>query len=195
METHKQLIWVYPEEDLYLQNLLNRIYPDDCGAKNECCDGGGGGGGGGSGAGIINKYEQFIFNANKQLLQGISSSYMDTFLIGVLNMINEVKQVFIDYTNNKYYVALQVILRQVDLLNRNKYLVDENTRLIAENLYLLNKPCNCNIVEFTIEPKIGIIANTAIKMEYIIYIQLYGVPDDGIFNISLLNQIKLQYDL
>ena len=190
METHKLQIYIYPESgcDSYLQSLYHRIYPDECGNG---CDGGDGGGG----AGIVDKYEQFIYNANKQLLQGLSSSNIDAFTISVLAMMEDVKQTFVDYTNNKYYVALQVILNQIDLINRNQFLVTENNRLVAENLYLINKPCNCNIVDFTIEPKIGIYANAAIKKEYIIYVQLYGVPDDGIFNPSLLNQIKLQYDL
>jgi hypothetical protein len=41
----------------------------------------------------------------------------------------------------------------------------------------------------------GIVANASIAMEYIKYIELYGVPDDGIFLPSLLYDIKQTYNL
>lgn len=191
METHKMEIFLYPEDgcDAYLQNIYHRIYPDNCGSCDNTDTGGG------TGTGIVDKYELFIYNSNKQLLQGINSNYIDAFTISVLKIVNDVKKDYIDYVNNKYYIALQVILNQIDLINKYKLTLDDNTRLIAENLALINKPCNCNVIEYTIEPQIGIVANAAIKMEYIIYIQLYGVPDDGIFNPSLLNAIKIEYDL
>ena len=150
-----------------------------------------------------NKYQIFINNMNKILFNNqVDSTNVNKYVTDVQNMINMLKTEDPNYLTNPYYIAMMLILRELDYEYRIKIL-EEDIYNMSVQLSIINKElnnyklyCTCNGTSmFSPGEQHGIVANATISMVYIKYIELYGVPDDGIFLPSLLNQIQLDYNL
>jgi hypothetical protein len=162
----------------------------------------GGGGGGGGGTTQPNKYQIFINNVNLKIFNNqIDSSNINTYITSVQNMINTLISEDKSYLTNPYYIAMMLLLRNLDYEYTISVLKEDiqnlsiqlNTLTIELNEY--KTCCTCAGRKMYVEGEIhGIVANASIAMEYIKYIELYGVPDDGIFLPSLLNEIKTTYN-
>lgn len=156
---------------------------------------------GGNGGDPNNKYQKFITDINKQLLVGgIPLNRINIVSLDIQNMINQLKQEDINYLNNDYYIAMKVLLKDLDTEYRIKLLKEDILNLanqvacLTEENLKLKECCGDNLM-YTPGEQHGIVANCAFKMEYIIYIQRYGVPEDGVFLPSLLNEIIVELGL
>ena len=150
-----------------------------------------------------NKYQIFINNINLKIFNNqIDSSNINTYIISVQNMINTLISEDKSYLTNPYYIAMMLLLRNLDYeYTINVYKEDIqnlsiqlNTLIQENNEYKTSCTCTGRRMYAPGEDH-GIIANASIAMEYIKYIELYGVPDDGIFLPSILNEIKITYNL
>lgn len=157
--------------------------------------------GGGNGGDPNNKYQKFITSINKQLLLGgIPLANVNKTAYDIQTMINQLKQEDINYLNNDYYIAMKVLLKDLDVEYKIKLLKEDILCLanqvasLTEENVKLKTCCNDNKM-YTPGEQHGIVANCAFKMEYIIYIQRYGVPEDGIFLPSLLSEIIIELGL
>ena len=162
-----------------------------------------GGGGSGGGTTTNNKYQIFINNMNKILFNNqVDSTNVNQYVTNVQNMINMLKTEDPLYLNNPYYIAMMLILRELDyeyrikILEEDIYNMSVQLNVVNQELNKYKLTCTCNgISMYSPGEQHGIVANASISMVYIKYIELYGVPDDGIFLPSLLNQIQIDYNL
>lgn len=141
-----------------------------------------------------NKYQKFITDVNKQILANIPLNRIPVVSYDILNMINQLKKEDPSWMTNDYYFMMKVLLKDLDSEYKIKLLkedilnlANQVSSLTEENIKL--KECCKDHMMYTPGEQHGIVANCAFKMEYIIYIQRYGVPEDGIFLPSLLNEI------
>jgi len=149
-----------------------------------------------------NKYQIFINSINKLLFDNqINYSNINTYVTSVQNMIDTLKSEDTNYINNPYYIAMMLLLRQLDYEYKIQILQEDLQNLsiqyniiVQQNIeYTTYCTCGGRMQAFAPGYEYGIVANADISMAYIKYIEVYGVPDDGIFLPSLLNQIKLTY--
>ena len=159
-------------------------------------------GGNGSGTTVPNKYQIFINAMNKKIFNNeINSTNINTNITDVQRMIDMIKTEDKFYQTNPYYIAMMLLLRMMDYEYRIQILEEDihNMNVQITNLTLQNNEyttyCTCGgrNAAYTPGEQYGIVINTGISPAYIKYIELYGVPDDGIFLPSLLYQITIEY--
>jgi hypothetical protein len=150
-----------------------------------------------------NKYQIFIDNVNSRIFSnGINSTNINYFIGEIQKNINTLISEDPKYLTNPYYIAMMLLIKYLDyeytiniLKEDIQNMTIQLTTLIQENNeYKLYCVCNRRNMYVPGEQH-GIVANASIAMEYIKYIELYGVPDDGIFLPSLLYDIKQTYNL
>lgn len=124
---------------------------------------------------------------NKLILAGTPIETVSALLQKLLKK----QELFSNYKNMAQYVNLKSLLISVDqsylyndFKDRLQNILDELARLRAE--------CEPVIQTTNVElDKTITVQDVSIKREYIIYIQMYGFPEDGNFLPSKLDEIKL----
>ena len=157
-------------------------------------------GGGGTGGDPNNEYQKFITKTSKEMLGNIPLIKIPQTSYDIQTMINKLKKEDPNYLQSDYYYTMKVLQKDLDSEYKIKLLKEDILNLAnqvacltEENLKL--KECCKNHKMYTPGEQHGIVANCAFKMEYIIYIQRYGVPEDGVFLPSLLNEIIIELGL
>lgn len=150
-----------------------------------------------------NKYQIFINNINSRLFSNdINSTNINYFIGEIQKNINTLMTEDPQYLTNPYYIAMMLLIKYLDYEYTINILKEDiqnmsiqlTTLTLENNEYKLYCVCNRRNMYVPGEQH-GIVANASIAMEYIKYIELYGVPDDGIFLPSLLYDIKQTYNL
>lgn len=110
------------------------------------------------------------------LLKKTNYKHYNSILELLHNNITSIYRGYIYYLDNKELNnGLKLCKEKVDIL--------ENTDKLKEYLEKLQK----NIILFETESSLNVAAS--VKEEYLIYIQRYGFPNDGVFDMELLRGI------
>lgn len=140
---------------------------------------------------IFDIYESFINDINKKILKNINIGEVDSITHQILCKINDFKKIDINFENNPYYIAMKLLLKEIDIEYKFKIYKDDIFRLTNE-INHLKENCINNSNNFSVEQKHGIQVDCDIKIEYVQYIIKYGIPDDGIFEPSKLNELRIE---
>jgi hypothetical protein len=137
--------------------------------------------------------DDLLRTVEKKLLTYISFEEINFYSIELIKYSNKIENSDPNYMNNGAYLEINVVLNQIDNQNRLNLLNTEVNNLRTDNQDLRNQleACGCYGNHTMLDEKHGINIDTAIKVEYLQYIIEYGIPDDGIFDPSKLNRIKL----
>lgn len=134
-------------------------------------------------------YLKDIYIINEKLLYNIVPIEQ---LLSDINFLLNKHSILINKNKYNSYLTLRNLLSKVDDKMRLQTLQAE----LADALDQLNNrpPCICGVGRSNlISRPINTVQNTSIKSEYRKYVQLYGIPTDGIFLPSLLLLIRRNF--
>ena len=134
-------------------------------------------------------YDSFIITISKQIIANLPQSQMEQLLFNILTKINAIKKKHFNYQSNENYIELCILQKTIDSLNKLIIYKQEIINLETENAKL-KLECAARAASIVMEEPLGLEIDCGIKVEYIKYIEEYGFPDDGIFDLSKLVEIK-----
>jgi hypothetical protein len=129
----------------------------------------------------------------KELLDGINFDDINQYTIDLLRTADRLEKLDSNYLNNYTYLQIYGLLEQLDNNNRLILLKNEIDRLEDENTNLKEQLDECERKDKHkfIDQSIGLNIDTELKIEYLRYVIDYGMPEDGIFDPSKLNKIRM----
>lgn len=138
-----------------------------------------------------------IKEVQKKLPDNINLDEIDAYTIELLRYAIRMEELDRNHMNSLVYLQLKGLLEQLDNNNRLLLLQNEIDRLnnLVNELQNELAECSNDGKKKFIDQEIGFNKNTEIKTEYIKYMIEYGVPEDGIFDPSKLNRIKIELGL
>ena len=134
-------------------------------------------------------YNDFIITISKKIIANLPQSQIEQLLFNILTKLNAIKKSDINYLTNEYYIKFCVLQKAIDSLNKLIIYKQEIIDLETENAKL-KLECAARAASFVMEEPLGLEIDCGIKVEYIKYIEQYGFPDDGVFDLSKLVEIK-----
>ena len=92
------------------------------------------------------------------------------------------------YNRNKFELSLFQTIQNITIIYNNYEKIIEEQ--IVEIQYLKDNQCiYLGAGGFVTQEGVEIVINAVVKNEYMIYITLYGVPENGIFDQNILDAI------
>jgi hypothetical protein len=134
-------------------------------------------------------YDDFIMTISKKIIANLPQSQMEQLLFSILTKLNTIKKESFNYQTNEHYIELCVLQKAIDSLNKLIIYKKEIIDLETENAKL-KLECAARAASIVMDESLGLEIDCGIKVEYIKYIEQYGFPDDGVFDLSKLVEIK-----